>query len=52
VALDPGIRTFLTGFAEDQAFKLGTGDFARIARLCRHLDKLISKRHLVNQCCG
>jgi len=44
VALDPGIRTFLTGFAEDQAFKLGAGDFARIARLCRHLDKLISKQ--------
>jgi len=43
VALDPGIRTFLTGFAEDQAFKLGTGDFARIARLGRHLDQLISK---------
>jgi putative transposase len=43
VALDPGIRTFLTGFAEDQAFKLGDGDFARIARLCRHLDRLLSR---------
>ncbi len=44
VALDPGIRTFLTGFSEDQAFKLGEGDFARIARLCYHLDRLISRR--------
>ncbi|MBK5963209.1 hypothetical protein CCR95_03670 [Thiocystis minor] len=43
VALDPGIRTFLTGFAEDQAFKIGHGDFARIARLCYHLDRLLSK---------
>ncbi|QGU31648.1 transposase [Thermochromatium tepidum ATCC 43061] len=43
VALDPGIRTFLTGFAEDRAFKLGEGDFARIARLCHHLDRLISR---------
>lgn len=43
VALDPGIRTFLTGFAEDQAFKIGSGDFARIARLCHHLDRLTSK---------
>ncbi|WP_420826843.1 RNA-guided endonuclease TnpB family protein [Chromatium okenii] len=43
VALDPGIRTFLTGFAEDQAFKIGQGDFARIARLCYHLDRLLSK---------
>lgn len=43
VALDPGIRTFLTGFAEDQVFKIGSGDFARIARLCHHLDRLISR---------
>jgi hypothetical protein len=42
VALDPGIRTFVTGFAEDQAFKIGQGDFARIARLCYHLDRLLS----------
>ena len=43
VALDPGIRIFLTGFSEDQAFKLGEGDFARLARLCVHLDRLISR---------
>ena len=43
VALDPGIRTFLTGFSPEQTFKIGEGDFSRIARLCVHLDKLISK---------
>ena len=43
VALDPGIRTFLTGYSEDQVFKIGPGDFARIARLCHHLDQLVSK---------
>lgn len=43
VALDPGIRTFLTGFAEDRAFKIGEGDFARIARLCHHLDRLLAR---------
>lgn len=43
VALDPGIRTFLTGFSESNVFKIGQGDFSRIARLCSHMDKLISK---------
>lgn len=43
VALDPGVRTFLTGFAEDAAFKIGQGDFARIARLGKHMDDLVSR---------
>jgi putative transposase len=43
VALDPGVRTFLTGFSESNVFKIGQGDFSRIARLCSHMDKLISK---------
>lgn len=43
VALDPGIRTFLTGFSENVAFKLGSGDFSRITRICIWMDKLISK---------
>lgn len=43
VALDPGIRTFLTGFSEDSVFKIGQQDFSRIVRLSRHCDKLISK---------
>ena len=43
VALDPGVRTFMTGFSEGGAFKLGEQAFARIARLCYHLDRLMSK---------
>ena len=43
VALDPGVRTFLTGFAEGGAFKIGQGDFARIARMGVHMDNLVSK---------
>lgn len=48
VALDPGIRTFLTGFSEDMVFKLGDGDFSRIARICIWMDKLISKMSKVS----
>lgn len=43
IALDPGVRTFLTGFSENSVFKIGQSDFSRIARLCSHMDKLISK---------
>ena len=44
VALDPGIRTFVTGFSETETFKIASGDFARIARLCSYIDLLISKK--------
>ncbi len=43
VALDPGIRTFLTFFSENSVGKIGQGDFSRIQRLCHHLDDLISR---------
>lgn len=48
VALDPGIRTFLTGFSTDLAFKIASGDFSRLTRLAHHLDKLIAKQSLAN----
>lgn len=43
VALDPGIRTFLTGFSQNNLFKIGQQDFSRIVKLSRHCDKLISE---------
>ena len=43
VAIDPGIRTFATFYANDCCGKIGFRDFGRIQRLCEHLDKLISK---------
>ena len=46
VSLDPGVRSFLTYFAEDSAGHIGKGDFGRIQRLCAHLDKLLSRAKL------
>ncbi|AOY79513.2 transposase [Moorena producens JHB] len=43
VAIDPGVRTFLTFFSENSIGKIGHGDFSRIQRLCSHLDNLLSK---------
>jgi putative transposase len=43
VALDPGVRTFLTFFSENSVGKIGQSDFSRIQRLCHHLDDLISR---------
>ncbi|WP_424099885.1 RNA-guided endonuclease InsQ/TnpB family protein [Moorena producens] len=43
VALDPGVRTFLTLFSENSVGKIGCGDFSRIQRLCSHLDGLLSR---------
>ena len=42
VALDPGIRTFMTFYSEQSCGKIGYGDFKRIFRLCRVMDKLQS----------
>ena len=48
VALDPGVRTFLTayGIKENQTIirKIGDGDIVRIYRLCTFLDKLKHKK--------
>ena len=46
VSIDPGLRTFITMFSPTvgEAFKFADGDVSRLVRLCRHLDKLMSKR--------
>lgn len=43
IALDPGVRTFMTGFDGSDFLEFGNGDFNKIAKLCSHLDKLKSK---------
>lgn len=44
IALDPGVRTFLTGFDGEKYCEFGAGDMGRITRLCQHLDKLMSRK--------
>jgi putative transposase len=44
IALDPGLRCFLTGFDGNSFAEFGKYDFGKIARLCQHLDKMQSKR--------
>jgi len=43
VALDPGVRTFMTFFSEDSFGYLGNDSNLAIQKLCFKLDKLISK---------
>ncbi|MEG3845742.1 transposase [Microcoleus sp. herbarium19] len=43
IALDPGVRTFLTGFDGREILEIGSCDIGRIYRLARHLDKLMSR---------
>jgi putative transposase len=44
IALDPGVRTFLTGYdPAGRACEWGRGDIGRIYRLCHHLDDLTSR---------
>jgi len=42
VALDPGVRTFITFFSENSCGKIGEGCFKRIFNLCLKIDKLLS----------
>ena len=43
VALDPGIRSFLTIYSESVCGWVGRGDFGRIQRLCAHLDDVLGQ---------
>jgi len=43
VALDPGVRTFMTFFSEDSYGWLGNDSNLYIQKLCFRLDKLVSK---------
>jgi putative transposase len=43
IALDPGVRTFITGFDGNNILQFGQKDFSRIAILCRRLDKIQSQ---------
>jgi putative transposase len=43
IALDPGVRTFMTGFDGREFSEFGNGDFARIAKFCSRLDKMKSR---------
>lgn len=45
IALDPGIRTFLTGYDGESVLEIGLADIERIVRLCFHLDKLLSRAY-------
>ena len=44
IALDPGNRTFLTGYDGENILEIGKGDIGRLTRLCLHLDKLIGRK--------
>ncbi|MEQ9672480.1 RNA-guided endonuclease InsQ/TnpB family protein, partial [Coleofasciculus sp. G2-EDA-02] len=49
IALDPGVRTFLTGFDGSRFVEFGRGDIGRITRLCQHLDNLYSRMSKVER---
>jgi len=44
IALDPGNRTFLTGYDGENVLEIGKGDIGRLTRMCLHLDKLIGRK--------
>ena len=48
VALDPGVRSFLTLFSPNSFGWIGNQDIGKIQRLCHHLDDLISRSTKVN----
>lgn len=46
IALDPGVRTFVSFFSNDSCGFIGKNAFTSISRLCLSADKLISKMKL------
>jgi putative transposase len=49
IALDPGVRTFLTGYDGDSFQEFGKADIGRIQRLCSHLDLLMGKASIADR---
>ena len=43
IALDPGVRTFLTCYDGETILEVGKKDIGQIARLCSHLDNLMGR---------
>ena len=41
IALDPGVRSFLTGFDGEKFIDIGNRDITRIFQFGQHIDKLI-----------
>jgi putative transposase len=44
IALDPGVRTFLTGYDGEKFLDFGNGDMGRITRYAVQLDNLMSRK--------
>ena len=44
IALDPGVRSFMTGFDGEKFIDIGNQDIAKVHRLCLYIDKLISQK--------
>ena len=42
--LNPGVRSFLTGFDGEKFIDIGNRDITRVFRLGQHIDKLISTK--------
>ena len=43
IALDPGVRTFLTGFDGNKIIELGRGSISRIVTICKRLNRIQSE---------
>lgn len=49
VAIDPGVRTFVTFYSTNMCGHIGEGDFSRVQRLAFYLDDLISRMSKANK---